>query len=251
MINEFHYQTRGRGHEKNNTRGQDRTAFVSRNGIRVICLADGAGSASHSEYGAQAVVREACEILVREFQNLTTSNDADGCRKLVLNALLARLREIAERRSCAVKDLASTLLAVAISDDRFVALHVGDGVIGMLRNDETIVVSHPENDEFSNTTTFVTSSRAYENMDIIRGKLDGVNGFILMSDGAAWSLYNNKLKQLAPRVRFWIETVASAPTYHTRNPKWKKDLRASIETEIKTLTKDDCSIGILALRNKS
>ncbi|MCB8045052.1 protein phosphatase 2C domain-containing protein [Microbacterium oxydans] len=58
MFKEFHHQARGRGHELDGTRGQDRTQYLSRSGVQAICLADGAGSALHSELGAQAVVDE-------------------------------------------------------------------------------------------------------------------------------------------------------------------------------------------------
>lgn len=248
MFNEFHYQVRGRGHEQVRTRGQDRTAYLSRNGVQVLCLADGAGSAAHSEFGAQAVVDESCALLVEQFAELIASDDADQSRRHILGRLHARLHEVAIRRDCTLADLASTLLAVAVSGERFVVLHVGDGVIGYLKYGELRAVSAPDNAEFANQTTFVTSANAAQSMRLFRGSLDGVSGFIQMSDGTSASLYDYRTKKLAPACAKLIEVVSTAPTRQTKHPEYKKRLRRLVDTRLRQATKDDCSIGILGRR---
>ena len=59
-------------------------------------------------------------------------------------------------------DLASTLLFVAIKDNKFIMAHIGDGIIGYLKQDELKIATHPMNGEFINTTVFTTS------MDVVR-----------------------------------------------------------------------------------
>lgn len=249
MFNEFHYQVRGRGHEQDRTRGQDRTAYLSRRGVQVLCLADGAGSAAHSEFGAQAVVEESCAMLVERFAQLTASDDAHQSRRDILEPLHARLHEVATRRNCTMDDLASTLLAVAVSDDRFIVVHVGDGVIGYVKNGELRAISAPDNAEFANQTTFVTSANAADSMRLFRGSLDGVSGFIQMSDGTSASLFDYRTKKLAPACAKLIEAVRTAPTRQTKNPEHKKRLRRLVDTRLRQATKDDCSIGILGRRS--
>lgn len=248
MFNEFHYQVRGRGHEQDGTRGQDRTAYLSLHGVQVLCLADGAGSATHSEYGAQAVVEEGCKILAERFTDLVTSDDAADSRREILERLRARLDRVAASIDCSVEDLASTFLAVAVSAGRFVVIHVGDGVIGYLKHGDLRVVSAPDNDEFANQTTFVTSASASSSMRLARGSLDGVGGFIQMSDGTSSSLYDYRTKTLAPACVKLVEAVGSARTNNVRNPAHKKRLRRLIDTRLRQATKDDCSIGVLARR---
>lgn len=248
MYNEFHYQVRGRGHEAEGTRGQDRTAYLVRGGIQVLCLADGAGSAPLSEYGAQAAVDEGCQLLVERFADLVSGDDATRARQDIINRLVRRLNDSAARLGCAVTDLASTFLAVAASRERFVVAHVGDGVIGYVKNGELKVISAPDNAEFANETTFVTSNGAATSLRLFRGGLEGVTGFVLMSDGTSASLYDQRSGQLAPACAKLISSVGEAPTRQSKYPEHKKRLRRFIDTRIRTATKDDCSIGVLGRR---
>jgi len=248
VFNEFHYQVRGRAHERDGTPGQDRTTYLSRAGIQAMCLADGAGSASKSTRGAQAAADEGCVALTELFDSLVTSNDADQSRREILNRLHARLAEVARRLDCSLSDLASTFLAVAVSEDAFVAVHIGDGVIGYLKHGELRVVSAPDNDEFANQTTFLTSESAADSMRLFRGSLDGVSGFLLMSDGTSASLYDYRTRELAPACVKLIDAVCAARTRQIKNPEHKKVLRHLIDTRVRQATRDDCSIGILGRR---
>ena len=248
MFREFHHQARGRGHLLDGTSGQDRTGYLSRGGVQVMCLADGAGSASYSEYGAEALVNEGCRLLAERFTDFVTSDDGSQVKLDILQCLRSRLKVIAGRRECELEDLAATFLAVAVAGNRFVVVHVGDGVIGYVKNGELRVASAPDNDEFANTTTFITSRDAGSRMRLARGSLDGVSGFVLMSDGTANSLYNCGTKQLAPACAKLVTLVGSAPRRQVNNPAHRKYLRRLIDTRIRRATKDDCSIGILGRR---
>lgn len=249
MFNEFHYQVRGRGHELDGTRGQDRTAYLSGRGVQVLCLADGAGSAPQSEFGAQAVVEEGCALLIEQFAQFDTSADAEQARQEILERLHERLAGVGRRLGCTFADLASTFLAIAVSAERFVVVHIGDGVIGYVKNGELRVISAPDNAEFANQTTFVTSPDAASSTRLFRGATEGVSGFILMSDGTSASLFDHRSKILAPACAKLIEAVAVAPTRQVKRPEHKKRLRRVVDTRLREATKDDCSIGILARRS--
>lgn len=248
MLREFHHQVRGRGHEQEGTRGQDRTACLSRRGVHALCLADGAGSSEHSEFGAQAVVEEGCRLLVDSFEQLIASDDAERSRRDILERLQRKLRQVASRLECEPGDLASTFLAVAASADRFVVVHIGDGVIGFVKDQQLRVISAPDNAEFANQTTFVTSPDSLGSTRLFRGAMLGVEGFILMSDGTSASLYDYRGRALAPACAKLIRAVGAAPARYARNPRFKKRLRRLIDTRIRDATKDDCSLGILARR---
>ena len=145
-----------------------------------------------------------------------------------------------------MKDLAATFLAVAVSADKFLIAHVGDGVIGLRKDGELKVASAPDNDEFANETTFMTSERAAESMRLLRGSTSGVDGFIVMSDGTESTLYNRHTRTLAPACGTLMAAVATAPPRRAKHPKNEKLLRKFVSTVIANGTKDDCSIGILA-----
>lgn len=246
MFRAFHHHTRGRGHVADGTRGQDRTSFISHRGVQVLCLSDGAGSATHSEFGAQTLTEFGAELLVSSFADLLDTDDGAAAKLTLVRALLTRLEETARRRECEVKDLAATFLAVAVSDGRFLIAHVGDGVIGIRKDGELKVASAPDNAEFANETTFITSERSAASMRLLRGSTAGVDGFILMSDGTEATLYNRHARALAPACATLISTVAKAPPRRAKYPKHEKLLKKFMSTVVANGTKDDCSIGILA-----
>lgn len=43
------------------------------------------------------------------------------------------LEKLAQELDCLVKDLASTLLVVAVKNGKYLILHIGDGVIGYVK----------------------------------------------------------------------------------------------------------------------
>lgn len=245
MFKEFHYQARGHSHLRNGTPVQDRTKYASRGGVQVLCLADGAGSASHSQFGAQAVVEEGCAVLVELFADYAASNDGVQVKVDLLGRLVAKVAAVAERHDVSPDDLASTFLCVAVSGDSFLGAHIGDGVVGYLKHDGLKVISAPDNAEFANQTTFVTSARALESMRLFRGSIDGVSGFILMSDGTGDSLYNPRTGELAGACSKLIDAVGTAPGRQGKNSEYKKRLRRLVNITIRNATNDDCSIGIL------
>lgn len=246
MFREFHHQARGRAHSLDGSRGQDRTGYVARDGVQVMCLSDGAGSATHSEHGAQALVDAGCQLLSEHFRDFVVSDDGAALKLQIVRHLLGRLQQVAERRGVGVRALAATFLAVAVADGRFLVVHVGDGVVGYVKDGSARVVSGPDNSEFANQTTFLTSEGAVRGMRILRGSLDGVAGFILMSDGTANSLYNSRSQELAPACAKIVVRLGEAPVRQTKYPEYKKELRRLVDTRIRFATKDDCSLGVLA-----
>lgn len=184
-------------------------------------------------------------MLVERFDDYASSIDGVQVKIDLLGRLVAKITATAERHAVSPDALASTFLCVAVSGNRFLGAHVGDGVVGYLKNGELRTASGPDNSEFANQTTFVTSDRALESMRLFRGKLDGVRGFILMSDGTAESLYNPRSGELAVACVRLIDAVGTAPGRQSKTSDYKKRLRRLVNVTIRNATKDDCSIGIL------
>ena len=57
----------GKYHITNNLVCQDRTYYYEEHGVKVMSLADGAGSQPHSEIGAELVCKESCKLLTCNF----------------------------------------------------------------------------------------------------------------------------------------------------------------------------------------
>jgi len=258
MFKQLRLQLRGRSHLKSETPCQDATYYDSNGEVQVIALADGAGSARFSGYGAQTVTQKACKYLIANFHNMLDCDNGAKVKTDLINYLLSVLEERKEKVQkkpehfdCTLKDLASTFLMVAVSEKEFILAHIGDGVIGYVKNGELKVASAPDNDEFANVTTFVTSGNALGSMRLIKGKLQGISGFILMSDGTENSLYNKQTGELSTACTKLIDVVAKSPSIqkqkrHNQKPRHKAEIEQLFESKIRENTSDDCSVAILA-----
>lgn len=125
-------EVQGSGHKKSRIPCQDKTFMLAKNGVYVIALADGAGSASLSHYGAERVVRDMSVYIAEHFLELLNCNDGRKVKEELIEMLQTNLTEEANSRKCDVCDLSSTLLAAAVHENDFILAHIGDGVIGYL-----------------------------------------------------------------------------------------------------------------------
>lgn len=236
----------GRGHQTRGLPCQDRTWSLSENGVTAIALADGAGSAPLSQEGAEIAVRTACQVLCRRFEDLHTAASPLEMRLAVLQEVRENLRRHAVERGVAVRDLACTLLAVAVCEDRYLLFHVGDGVIGYRKNGKLLVASAPRNGEFSNTTTFVTSPDALKKARVLRGVQPRTEGFVLMSDGCEAALYQKKKPALSPLAGRLLERAELLERETSAAL-----LAGMLEHVISRRTQDDCSLALLTRQNGS
>ena len=230
----------GRSHKISNTPCQDKTFALNNLDCCAVSLADGAGSAAHSEIGAQCVTKKICEILSERFDEYFSAETSDKVAEELLATLIDELKKISEVSNCNLKDLASTLLAVAVKDNNFIALHIGDGLIGMLDGDFLAVLSKPDNGEFANETTFVTSVDAISHFRLYKENIDEVSAFMLMSDGAASGFYNRKSQTLMPVMKKIINAVKILPAEDV-----ERELAENFRETLCQITTDDCSMILL------
>lgn len=230
----------GRGHVKAKLPCQDATYSYSEGGAWTIALADGAGSAAKSELGATLLTRYIAVYFCQNFDALISCEDGAALKQQLLQGCREQLERLAESAQCKVKDLAATLLVVAVKNDRFLLMHIGDGVIGLLKAGELKVVSAPENGEYANSTYFVTSDRALSTMKLAQGSLQEVEGFVLMSDGSQACLYNKREKRLAMAIRKLLEAFPQLTPDAA-----EEQLKGILESVIRERTTDDCSLALL------
>ena len=240
MWNVIQCAIQGRGHIKSKTPCQDKTYSMVTDTMQVIALADGAGSAKLSHHGAEIVTKFICAELTEKFDIYFSDNDGAAVKQQLIESLLRKLNETANQLGCEIKELASTLLFVAVKNDKFIISHIGDGVIGYLKNDEMKIASLPEHGEFINTTVFVTSKDAIMAMKLIKGWVEEIQGFVLMSDGTETSLYSKKERKFANVLKKIMQMSTIIPT-----DKVQEQLKQSFENVIINATTDDCSIAML------
>ena len=242
----YSYASRqGIGHKKGNTPCQDHSLGVFANETTVVAVSDGAGSKPLSHIGSEVAVKTVCQLLSESFDLLWDSGET-GITEEVLSAFQKNLEEV-KKEGTLNQAYASTLLFIAIKDQRFIAGHIGDGVIGSLTDDgELQVVSHPENGEFDNITYFITEEDAFVNFRVQKGKIDKRTAFILMSDGVDDSLYIKSEKALATanrNIMDWINEVSSGYQQEELNT----ELGSIIEEYFlkRSPSLDDCSLALI------
>lgn len=183
----------GAKHKSENRPCEDRTYALSKNDVNVIALADGAGSAkySHSANGAECVTKTICEFFCNNFDKFYEKSDVEELKNVIVAVCQHSLSELAtELELDDISRLSSTLLCVAVKNEKAIICHIGDGVIGKLTSTGIQTVSTPDNGEFVGTTYFITSANAQSHMTIIKEKSDDVISYFMMSDGTQEYIYD-------------------------------------------------------------
>ena len=236
----------GAKHKSSNQPCEDRTYFLSQNGVNVIALADGAGSAkySHSAIGAECVTRTICEFFCNNFDKFYEKTDIDELKKVVVticNRALAKKAEELELDN--ISRLSSTLLCVATKDEKVVICHIGDGVVGKLTKSGTKVVSAPDNGEFVGTTYFITNPNAPAYMTILKETTIDTYSYFMMSDGTQEYVFDKSSGTFSEAVR----KMALMPFEDDGQEKLIDIIqRYMVEKDMKS---DDCSFACLAVRS--
>lgn len=172
---------------------EDHTAMrIGPGGCTAITLADGAGSYSKADTGAQITSAAAASYLAVHFDALWKMAPEDAAQH-ILHAVLHELAAEAAASGIDLKEYSSTLLAAAAvpDDGRYLLFHVGDGaLIGLNSSGTCRVLSRYEHDGPSNLTTFVTVPDIPYFLQQGHLSESRLCGFALMSDGAEEHLVN-------------------------------------------------------------
>lgn len=238
----------GARHKSNGDPCEDRTYSLSKNGVDVIALADGAGSKeyTHAAEGAECVTKTICEFLCGKFDEVFETEDDSVLSQVVMTicqtALKKRAKELEIENIIA---LSSTLLCVAVKGNKVISCHIGDGAIGCLTESEIRVVSGPENGEFASTTYFITLPQADEYLHIDKFEKSPDDAvYFLMSDGTteyAFDEYNNKFLDGAGKLALLV--------YDKDGQEKLKDIVQNALIDSDKLS-DDCSFIALCVSDK-
>ena len=247
----------GKDHVRGNLPCQDKTAYYQKNGVRVIALADGAGSKKDSHLGADIATNTVCKLLIDKFDEYFTLLEDEPSRKSNLGKIIVKEvyqnlnNLVTENKAISIIEMSSTLLFVAMKGDRYIQGHIGDGLIGELLNGETglevRVRSYPENNGAPNITFFITDSDANDNFRITSGFIGShIKGFVLMSDGPEEVLYDLENKTLNPYIKNLFTMYKG-----TQKDSYSETLLRFLDEQVSKYSYDDLSINFLYIENES
>jgi Protein phosphatase 2C len=236
-------QSIGSAHEKMKLPCQDRIACASfrEDGTIVAALADGAGSAALAHEGAELVVSTISSIV--QFGLRAGREDHQQILRESLSIARQRLEEAAAERKAPLRDLACTVLAVAITPGGGAALQLGDGVIVTAgEQPQWRALFWPQKGEYANTTFFLTDEAALANASTCALPA-AIMDVALLSDGL-----ENLALQLADRSVFQpFFKTAFAPLYRSLGDGEVTSLSRSLAAflaskQIRGRTEDDVSL---------
>lgn len=229
----------GKRNEQNEIECQDVTSSFIKNGISVIALSDGAGSKPRSAEGASIVTSAVTKYIVNNFTKIYSNENVLEVKKELVDDLLNRLAKRAKKYNCDIQDFASTLMFVAIKEDKqCIVGHIGDGVI--CRDDAKIwkIISKEEKKGAVNETNFVTTSNSYASMNMLKSEIVGCTSFALLTDGSETSLIkDDEVQNGIPVMASWVKARTETKAYDS--------IQAAIVKNIKPLTNDDCGLAYL------
>lgn len=159
----------GTNHQEQGLPCQDYGDFRLFKDVMVGAVADGAGSAKHSDVGAQLAVEEVLNYPaeIAQYPQPLSEQEARKLFTQTLKEVLASLHQRAAKDGYAVSELACTLLVFIATPDWLTAMQIGDGFI-VVRSPESVpqLLFQPDKGEFANETTFITSENALEEMQV-------------------------------------------------------------------------------------
>ncbi|QJD91666.1 protein phosphatase 2C domain-containing protein [Duganella dendranthematis] len=125
----------------------------------AVFVADGAGSASHGEIGAELAMQAAAEKVAEK----TAKGEFGIADELAVECVLAirmRLESYAAEHSLVMRDLACTFLGVVSLPQASLAMQIGDGGIVLNAGKGLELAIVPMSGEYANMTSFVTDENA-------------------------------------------------------------------------------------------
>jgi len=171
----------GTGHKKHNIPCQDAHIHRVIDDYVVVCVADGLGSATLSHIGsAQAV-----EVALEAIQYQPPIDDADKAQKImsdVFEQVNHRLQCLADENGSAIRDYATTLICVTLFANFITVAHIGDGAVVVSHAGHLELISAPQNGEYVNEVTPVTSEKFIASVQITF-KLMDVDCVAVFTDG--------------------------------------------------------------------
>ena len=211
----------------------------------AVFVADGAGSAKHSDLGAQTAVNAAKNNVSNHLEQCNRPNPADY--KLVLeeafHAAQLSLLAIAQENNLELQQLSCTLIGVILLADEVYISQIGDGAVVIVNaGDEFQTLSKPQHGEYINQTTFINSEHAFIQSEHYDGP---VKGLAVFSDGIEQlALQHPTYQPFVPFFRPLMRFTVSPSADSTKAAQLHRFLQSK---KVSDRTSDDITL-VLAVR---
>lgn len=201
---------RGRSHAHKGHSREDDFYINSGEHWYMAIVADGAGSAKYSRYGSRLICQVIGQFLTDTLSQSYHVSDIKLAYIAAIREAIYQLKNEAEAQQSAIKDYASTVLAVVCFFDRsqqnyvYISLAVGDGVIALYQaqTQQLQLLNQPDTGDYAGETRFLSEDslvNAESLMQVVRRPV--LLPCVLMTDGVSDAFFDsdNALRS----VNFW------------------------------------------------
>ena len=162
----------GTSHVRNGTDCQDSCLALSEStddqlDYLFICVADGAGTASHGGEGADLAIEASASFIAEQLLSTDFNLDTQLSVDCVTN-VRDRIRSESEARGLTMRDFACTYLGVLVVPSGTLVMQIGDGGIVLDFGTGLQVPVIPMSGEYANMTHFITEEKA---LDVLESRL--------------------------------------------------------------------------------
>ncbi len=173
----------GKAHLQQNKANEDAYCLASRlDGVLVLAVSDGAGSASCGAEGAELATTCALSFL-SEIELPTTEESWQTLMLETLQHIHNALEAHAANQQKEARDFACTLLVTILTPSSIVALQIGDGAIIGVNNETLTRLTRAAYGEYASETVFVTSQDYLEHCSCVVMPSETLEGLALLTDG--------------------------------------------------------------------
>lgn len=235
--------TIGKKHISREIPCEDASFAVQKNGVSVVCIADGAGGKkyTHARFGSACAVQTIADILTEHFDALYNENREAAVRSYFMAKIRIAFADIiAEKELDTLDQLSCTLLFVAVKDRRMIIGHLGDGLVVRISPSGLSPFSMPQNEK-DGTTFFITAGHAADYLRFIKTTVDDCHAVALMTDGVQDNVYDDEAGLVKPVV------AKMAETFKDGREKGEAAIKEILEKYIvgSSNVSDDSSFGVL------
>jgi hypothetical protein len=224
----------GTSHLRHGEGCADAFAVATGEGVLVLAVADGAGSARCGAEGAARAASRAVEMALQE---------AD--LRSVFQGTLDSLLEMVGDRPAA--DFHTTLLVAVLRDDTLTVGNIGDGWMVVREAGALRVVAAPARSEYVNETFFLTSRGALDEAVYEVIPAAGLDALALLTDGSAW--FSIDLDNRTPSAGLFGKLFAFAADASRPAVEREEELTRFLSSEMVIRKTDDDKTLILAVRD--
>ena len=183
----------GRFHKKNERPNEDALVVLEKEDYVCCFLSDGAGSSPFAKEASFTTVQSANDYCASHFDDFfDETNRAIITKELVFN-IQQKLYEKANELKTELSQMTSTLIVFGINKktSEYIIIHIGDGLVAGIKNNNTTILSFPENGITKQYTYFVNSSSVFDHLRTTRGKYTENEMFFIGSDGCFENCYTD------------------------------------------------------------